>query len=795
MIRSRLLVAALALVGLSFASTAFADDLVRLTEVPFTRVTIEDRLFAPRRDVNRRVSLAHSLDMLEKAGNLRNLERAARGERTGYEGPVFMDSDLYKVVEAVAYSLATDPDPALDQRLDAVIATIAAAQRPDGYVNSWYQVNAPERRFTNLRDDHELYCAGHMFEAAAAHFRATGKRSLLDVATKYADLLCATFGAGDGKRPGYCGHPEIELALIKLADVTGETKYVDLARHFIDTRGSKFFAVEHGEPLEHYDGGYCQDQVPLRELNGVVGHAVRFGYLLSGATDVVAHTGDRDLARMLKRVWKNTAEKNTFLTGGIGPSGSNEGFTEDYDLPTLTAYQETCATIALAQWSHRMNLLFGEAKYADAVEIALMNGVLAGVSQDGKRFFYVNPLESRGDHHRPEWFSCACCPPNVARTLSALGNYVYAVGNDGVRVNLYVQGKATIERGPRMLGSLEVTTEYPLDGWVKIKTTSALDTPLHLRIPAWCSEARIQVNDVEVEAPIERGYAVLRRSFAAGDVIELELSLNVRRVEAHPESKALRGLSAFMVGPLVYAFEQCDQSEPLSDVFIPFEAPFSVARSDLFDGINVLVGDARVAKSPPWRRGLYRTLDVPRPAKLVAIPYAFWDNREPGAMKVWMPATPAPPRANALEADAKVEVSFKNWNSQPDGIRDGLEPAASDEQPAALCHWWNHEGGTEWVAYTWDAPVALSGVKVYWFDDTGRGACRVPKAWRLLARNGDAWVPVAGATAFPIAKDRWCDVKFPALTTRALKLEVDMQDGFAAGIHEWKVIEAETEDA
>ncbi|MCC7168816.1 MAG: glycoside hydrolase family 127 protein, partial [Planctomycetes bacterium] len=245
MIRPRSSIATVVLGVVALASTAFADDLVRLTEVPFTRVTIEDRLFAPRRDVNRRVSLAHSLDMLEKAGNLRNLERAARGERTGYEGPVFMDSDLYKVVEAVAYSLATDPDPALDQRLDAVTATIAAAQRPDGYLNSWYQVNAPERRFTNLRDDHELYCAGHLFEAAAAHFRATGKRSLLDVATKYADLLCATFGAGDGKRPGYCGHPEIELALIKLADVTGETKYVDLARHFIDTRGSKFFAVEH----------------------------------------------------------------------------------------------------------------------------------------------------------------------------------------------------------------------------------------------------------------------------------------------------------------------------------------------------------------------------------------------------------------------------------------------------------------------------------------------------------------------------------------------------------------------
>ncbi len=783
--------------------SSFAAEPAHLTEVPFTKVKIADPFFAPRREINRTISLPHSLDMLEKAGNMENLELAAKGAHTGYHGPVFMDSDLYKSVEAISYSLATDPDPVLDARLDRVIAKIAAAQMKDGYIDTWYQVNAPDKRFTNLRDHHELYCAGHLFEAAVAHHQATKKTTLLDVATKYADLLCATFGSGPGKRPGYCGHPEIELALVKLSNETGKQEYFDLAKHFIDARGSKFFAVEHGEPLDRYDGGYFQDNVPLRDLKGVVGHAVRFGYLMSGATDVVAKTGDEALSKMLRRVWRNVAEKNTFLTGGIGPSGSNEGFTEDYDLPTQSAYQETCATVALAMWNHRMNLLFGDAKYADCVETALYNGVPSGGSQDGKRYFYVNPLESLGGHHRTEWFSCACCPPNEARTLSALGNYVYATGADGFYVNLYVAGRVDTKVGDALY-SMDVATEYPWSGKVRFTMREPMHAPLHLRVPSWCDRAVVEVNEKSFKARNDRGYLVIDPDFKAGDVVTLDLSMPVRRVQAHPAAKELRGLTAFVRGPVVYCFESCDQVDsnaqpvPLDRVFVPEGASFEPkARHDLLGGVHVLEGEGRIGPDPNWSSsngGLYRAVLPSAPIRLVAIPYADWDNRAQGAMKVWFPSTPAPPVAGSLEKSAKVSVSFKNWNSEPEAIHDGADPVSSDHQPATLCHFWDHHGGTEWVTYSWEKPVAVSGVKVYWFDDTGRGACRLPKAWRLLAKDGDAWKPVGKAADFTIAKDKWCEFSFETITTKELKLEVDMQDAWAAGIHEWQVVAAETDD-
>lgn len=781
--------------GILLALALGAEAAPPLTPVPFSAVRIADSYFAPRRDVCRRVSLPHSLDMLERAGNLHNLDLAAAGKREGYRGPVFMDSDLYKVVEAVSCSLATDPDPALEARLDGVIARIAAAQQQDGYLDSWYQVNAPDRRFTNLRDDHELYCAGHLIEAAVAHARATGKQTLLDVARRLADLLCATFGAGPGQRDGYCGHPEIELALIKLADLTGEARYFDLARHFVDRRGTGFFAREHGVPLAEYDGGYWQDNCPVREQAGVVGHAVRYGYLMAAAADVAARTGDADLWRMLKRTWRATAERNTFVTGGIGPSGSNEGFTHDYDLPTATAYQETCATIALAMWSHRMNLALREGKYADAVETALMNGVLAGVAEDGERFFYVNPLESRGEHHRPEWFSCACCPPNVARTLAALGGYAYATSATGLWVNLYLAGSVETEVGGQRV-ALEVAGDYPWDGRVRFTFRSDVELDLHLRIPAWCAGAEVAVNGSPAGgAHRSRGYLELRRAFRAGDVVELALDLAVRRVQAHPAAAALTGRTALARGPLIYCLEQCDQAAPLERVFAPLEAEFRAERRpDLLGGVVALAGEGRLGGPAVWPGGLYRSAPAPERTPLLAVPYALWDNRAAGAMQVWLPLAPAPPLAPALERAAAVRVSFRNWNSEPEAIRDGLEPAASGEQPATLCHWWDHEGGAEWVEYQWPEPVRIAGARVYWFDDTGRGACRLPAHWSLLADAGGKWVPLGAGADFPLALDRWCEVRFPAVATTRLRLQVGMRDGFAAGVHEWQVIEAEPED-
>eukprot|EP00899_Mesostigma_viride_P019497 jgi/Mesvir1/27549/Mv07303-RA.1 len=401
----------------------------KLEAVPFYDVTIQDRFWSQRQEVNRNITAHHCLEMVRKAGGLTNFELARDNCREGHKGPVFIDSDLYKTLEGVSYTLHGNPNPALEKSVDDILELVASAQLDTGYIDTWFQVRHPEAKFTNLRDWHELYCAGHMFEAAVAHYNATGKSNFLSIALKYAELINATFGPGLGTIPGYGGHPEIELALMKLWKATGDEKWFMLARVIVERRGSHYFAFEHGTPEDEYDGTYWLDDVPIRQHKSVKGHAVRAGYLFAGAADVARVTDDGALGDMLDTVWASAVERRVFITGGIGPSAANEGFTVDYDLPNETAYQETCATCAMAMWGHRMGLLRGDASYVDAVEMALYNGVLSGVSLSGRTFFYTNPLASAGDRHRYPWFPCACCPPNVLRTVATLGGYAYAVGS------------------------------------------------------------------------------------------------------------------------------------------------------------------------------------------------------------------------------------------------------------------------------------------------------------------------------------------------------------------------------
>ncbi len=588
------------------APPAVAADqpLLKLRPVPFRDVKIEDSFWAPRRETNRVASIPFSLQKLEEAGNLEDMRLAARGATNGYRGPVFMDSDLYKALEAASYSLATHPDPALGKQLDDIIAIIAAAQQPDGYLNSHFTVKDPGKRWTNLRDWHELYCAGHMFEAAVAHYQATGKTNFLNIATRFADNIDSVFGPPP-KRLGYPGHPEIELALIKLWRATGNPRYFELARFFVENRGRKFFATEHQTPLDKYDGSYWQDDVPIYDHQNIKGHAVRAAYLMSGVTEVAAQTGDERLLRMLDRVWRNTTERNQYITGGIGPSAHNEGFTVDYDLPNLTAYQETCATIALAQWAHRLALLYGDARYADVLERALYNGVLSGVSQDGTKFFYVNPLESAGTHQRSPWFGCACCPPNVTRTLAALGGYAYAVSANSLYVNLYIQGSAQAKVGDTAV-ALKVTTEYPWDGKVALQLTPAARAKfaLRLRVPGWCQNASVAVNRREMKVTVlEQGYLVLDREWKRGDRVELDLPMPVQRIAANPKVKADHGLLAIQRGPIVYCLEQCDHSEPVAALWLPQEAELKAAREPgLLGGVVTITGEARAVSEQNWRR-------------------------------------------------------------------------------------------------------------------------------------------------------------------------------------------------
>lgn len=618
-----------------------------LQAIPFTQVQINDAFWAPRRAANRDISLPLSLDKLAESGNLRNLELAAARATEGFVGPVFADSDVYKALEAVAYSLATDPDPVLEGRLDEIIARIAAAQMPDGYLNTAYQVKiGPDRRWTNLRDNHELYCAGHLFEAAAAHFQATGKRTLLDVATRFADHIDSRFGEGPGKRLGYPGHPEIELALVKLWRVTGERRYFDLARFFVVNRGRQFFADEHGTPRADYHGEYWQDHRPILEHADIVGHAVRAAYLYSAVVDVAAETGEADLLQMADHIWDNTVHRRMYVTGGIGPSSHNEGFTTDYDLPNLTAYQETCASVAMMMWNHRLNLVHGDAKYADVLELALYNGFLAGVSLDGRRYFYVNPLAGDGQHHRQEWFGCACCPPNVTRTLASLGGYAYAKSEQGLWVNLYIHGRSQAKLGEQNV-ALDVATDYPWDGKVKItvRPDTATAFALRLRVPGWCVGAAVWVNGTAVSAAVEQGYLVLERTWTPGDVVELDLPMPVRRIEAHPLVQEDRGCLALARGPLIYCIEDCDLDAPASRLALPPTTELtSVREPGLLDGVVALRGMGETSAEPEWPgEDLYRTSPPPLPAPLTAVPYYAWDNRAPGGMRVWLPTTPPPP--------------------------------------------------------------------------------------------------------------------------------------------------------
>ncbi len=772
------------------------EPLVKLRAIPFTQVEVRDRFWAPRQATNRVASIPVNLDMLEKSGNIRNLELAAARATNGFTGPVFMDSDTYKALEAASYSLATHPDPVLEKRLDDIIAKIAAAQLPDGYLDTHFQIKEPDKKWTNLRDWHELYCAGHLFEAAVAHYQATGKKTFLNVATKLADHIDSIFGAGAGKRMGYPGHPEIELALVKLWRVTGEQRYFNLARFFIENRGQHFFAKEHQTPITEYDGSYWQDDVPIYEHKSIKGHAVRAGYLLSGAVDVSAETGDTALLKMIHRVWRNTTQKNMYVTGGIGPSSHNEGFTVDYDLPNLTAYQETCASVAMALWNHRLALLHGDARYADVLERALYNGVLAGVSLDGARFFYVNPLASSGNHHRSPWFGCACCPPNVARTLASLGGYAYAVSDDALWVNLYIQGSTKAELKGRQV-RLGVTTDYPWDGKVTLRPglDAASRFELHLRVPGWCEGATVSVNGtLAPDLPVDHGYLVVDREWRKGDVVELNLPMPVLRIAANPQVKEDRGALALQRGPLVYCLEACDQSEPLASLSLSRSAELKTEMdSALLGGVVTLKGSAETTSEPDWSHTLYQTARSPKRVPITAIPYYAWDNRKAGPMQVWLPVAPLTPVVGGLETQAGVSLSFVSGNAQPQGVNDGVEPKSSGDQPGALCHWWPHKGGEEWVQYTWKKPVAVSGSRVYWFDDTGRGECRLPAGWEIQYREGSEWKPVVIKGDYAVAPDKWCEVTFAPVTTSELRLKVKLQPNWAAGIHEWQLTPAEEE--
>ena len=638
----------------------------RLAALPLTAVAITDSFWAPRLEVNRTRTLGHVLQQIEGTGGLRNFDIAA-GRATGkFGGPFWADSDVYKWIEGASRSLALHADPTLDATVDRIIDRIAAAQQKDGYLDTFIQINVPDLRFKNFAFFHEDFSSGHLFEAAAAHYEATGKKTLLHVATRLADLFDREFGPG--KTEYISGHQGIELALVKLYRVTGEKRYLDLARAMVDRRGQKPSIFERqfrqldadrtvdflGRPLRigewyerfymrdprKFDTRYAQDHLPVREQKEAVGHAVRAMFLYCAMADLVYETSDAGLWEASKALHDSVTLRRMYVTGGIGPSAHNEGFTEDYDLPNDNAYQETCASAAMVLWNHRLFNLTGDSRYTDVMELSLYNAVAAGVSLTGDLFCYVTPLESRGEFKRSPWFDVPCCPTTIVRFPPSLGQYIYGRSTDGLWVNLFMASQARTEVGSGQV-TLKQTTNYPWEANVKIavEPDSAHRFTLHVRLPGWASSPAIRVNGSTFSPPVSRGYAVIQREWKRGDVVELSLPMEVERLTAHPRVLQAQGKVALRRGPLVYSFEQADNPVPLHEVVLSQAAAFKAEFDpNLGGGVIKVTTDGLVGKTREWDHQLYQPADVSKPktVPLTAVPYAIWGNRGMGEMIVWI---------------------------------------------------------------------------------------------------------------------------------------------------------------
>lgn len=619
--------------------------------LPLQDVRFEDSFWAPRLEANRKRGIAFQLAQLEKVGAIQALDQKPRPLSIPWKGwgttQMFWDSDIAKWIEAASYSLATHPDAALEAQIDRLIEGLAKAQQPDGYLNTFFTAHMPDKKFTNERDWHETYCAGHLIEAAVAHFEVTGKRTLLEILERYVDLLAKVYGPGKNQKHGYPGHEEIELALLKLYRATGKRKYLKFAQYLIDERGKEphFFDLEArargDDPASFFQKTheYSQAHKPVREQDKVVGHAVRAMYLYTAMADLAGETGDAGLIEACERLWHDLTTKRLYVTGGLGPSASNEGFTADYDLPNGTAYAETCASIGLVFWAKQMLEATGDGRYADVLEHTLYNNVLAGVSLEGDRYFYDNVLESHGENRRWEWHVCPCCPPNLLRLLMSLGQYVYGQGEAEIAVHLYAQGKANFQVGGQTV-HLEQQTQYPWDGTVQIELGLAKPAAftLSLRIPGWCREAKLWINGKPKKVKTLKGYVRLARKWNNGDAVRLELAMPAQRIYAHPAVSADAGQVTLQRGPVLYCLEGIDMKVPLHEAVLPESAELKATfEPKLLGGVSVITAKALAEDTHSWGDMLYQTKAAKlRPIFLKAIPYSTWANREPGEMRVWI---------------------------------------------------------------------------------------------------------------------------------------------------------------
>ena len=771
-----------------------------ITPVSFTAVKVTDAFWGQRLRASREVTIPLAFSKCEETGRYKNFVMAAHPSETNkVSGFPFDDTDVYKTIEGASYSMQTFPNKKLDRYIDSVLVLVAAAQEPDGYLYTARTMNPAHphewsgtKRWEKEEDlSHELYDLGHMIEGAIAHYQSTGKRNFLNIAIKYADCAVREIGDKPGQVVVVPGHQIAEMALAKLYVVTGEIKYLNLAKFLLDKRGTTARKEE-----------YSQSHKPVLEQDEAVGHAVRAAYMYSGMADVAALTGDKGYIDAIDRIWNNIVNKKLYITGGIGATGNGEAFGKNYELPNMSAYCETCAAIGNVYLNYRLFLLHGDAKYYDVLERTLYNGLISGVSLDGGSFFYPNPLESNGQHQRQPWFGCACCPSNICRFIPSIPGYVYAVHNSDVYVNLFMSNHSDLKVNGKAV-ELKQITDYPWTGDINLEVSpkGKQEITLKIRVPGWVqgnvvpgnlysySDKKtlgytVKVNGKEVTSTIEKGYFSIHRAWKKGDKVEVHFDMEARTVKANPAVEADRGKIAVERGPIVYCAEWPDNDFNIFSIIMNKKPVFKVEnKPDLLYGINTIQTDAQSLSYDA--QGKLVAKDV----KLKMIPYYAWAHRGSGDMAVWLPmdlSATRPAMPPTIASESKTDASYKTKSLS--AIHDGLVPKDENDRSIPYYHWWPKEGTTEWISYDFTSEKTVSRTTVYWFDDGPWGGCRVPESWKAYYKNtAGEWTPVENKTPYGVEKGIGNEVIFKPVTTNSMKIEIKLPEKNASGIFEWEV--------
>ncbi|MBN2166130.1 MAG: glycoside hydrolase family 127 protein [Marinilabiliaceae bacterium] len=783
----------------SYTKTNNSNTYYPINPIPFTSVKITDNFWTPRILTNYKVTIPIAIDQCYKTGRVNNFLYAGKIKDGQFctQYP-FDDTDIYKLIEAASYSLQTIPDKELEAQIDTLIYYVGKAQEPDGYLYTNRTINpdsthawAGKQRWINspINMSHELYNCGHLYEAAVAHYQATNKKSLLNIAIKNANLLVTDF-LKNGLQI-YPGHQIIEMGLVRLYTTTGNEEYLKLAKYFLDVRGP---------------GGQEYNQAHLKVVDQTepVGHAVRATYMYSGMADIAAIYNDSSYLKASQLIWENLVTKKMYITGGIGSGGSNEGFDPEYVLPNMSAYCETCASVGNIFWNHRMFLFNGEGKYIDVLERTLYNALLSGVSLSGDHFFYPNVLESAGQHSRSKWFGCACCPPNIARLLPSLPGYIYAKTDKSIYINLFSDNSATIKIKSNEI-KIKQKTNYPWNGEVEINITPTKKEyfDIKIRIPGWArgevlpgdlyhfsnnktAKYKIILNDKLVNTVVNNGYVTISKEWKENDKIKLSFPMEPQIILPNEKIKANSNRFAIQRGPLVYCAEwPYSENEKILNLFFDISQQFETEfDSTLLNGIVTIH-----AKAKPVSRTLNNKINIGNELNLRLIPYFAWNNKGPGEMMVWLPSD-----TNSVKPLPAPTIAYKSIlsgsteNKTLEAIKDQYEPKNSNDHTMPFFHWWPKKNCWEWVQYTFNNPEIISKCNIYWFDDGPFGGCRIPETYTIEYKKDDQWIPVEITNGKKnIVKNNWDTTAFKPVKTNAIRLKVKLSNDYSAGIHEWIV--------